>query len=66
MTYDTFLDARALGGMPGIAVRLGRALEEWGRRAARPVDRETLQLEYARQRDVRDRALAADAARLRW
>ena len=54
------------GGVPGIAIRLGRALEDWGRRAARPVDRETLRLEYERQCAVRDRAFDAERARLHW
>lgn len=37
-----------LTGVPGLAVRLGRAIESWGRRAARRPDRETQRREYAR------------------
>ena len=52
MTYDAFMDRpQRISGVPGIAVRLGRALENWGRRAAPPTDREAL------RRD-RDRLLA--------
>lgn len=49
MTYNTFMDARQITGVPGIAVRLGRALENWGREVSKPVDREALRREYERQ-----------------
>jgi hypothetical protein len=32
--------AVAYPGIPGLAVRIGRSLERWGERAARPVDYE--------------------------
>lgn len=44
MTY-----AVELTGIPGVAVRIGRALETWGRRAARRPDREFLRREFDRQ-----------------
>ena len=58
MTYDAFLDSRSISGVPGIAVRLGRALEKWGRAAAQPTDREAV------RRD-RERMLANEARMLR-
>jgi hypothetical protein len=58
MTYNAFMDTRRISGVPGIAVRLGRALENWGRRAARPIDREALRRE-------RERLLANEARMLR-
>ena len=36
MTYE-------ISGVPWMAVRLGRALERWGSRSARPIDGEELQ-----------------------
>jgi hypothetical protein len=49
MTYSTFMDARQITGIPGVAVRLGRALENWGREVAKPVDRDAQRREYERQ-----------------
>lgn len=34
MTYETFMEPRAIHGVPGLAFRLGRALEVWARAAA--------------------------------
>ena len=42
-------------GVPWLAVRIGRALERWGTRSARPVPTERLRRRLARQ-------LAAEAA----
>lgn len=50
---------RSIHGVPGLAVRVGRLLELWGRRAARPVDREQLALHRA----AHEHALQALAAR---
>ena len=59
MTYDAFMDCpQRISGVPGLAVRLGRALENWGRKAAQPIDREAL------RRD-RERMLANEARMLR-
>lgn len=49
MTYNTFMDARQITGLPGIAVRLGRALENWGREVSKPVDRDAQRREFERQ-----------------
>ena len=48
MTYNTFMDARQITGVPGIAVRLGRALEDWGRKVSTPIDRDAQRREYER------------------
>lgn len=45
-----------LTGVPGLAVRLGRAIELWGRRAARRPGREAQRREF-------DRLMAAEARR---
>ena len=59
MTYDAFMECPPrISGVPGLAVRLGRALENWGRRVAPPTDREAL------RRD-RERMLANEARMLR-
>jgi hypothetical protein len=57
MTYDTFMDTRSISGVPGIAVRLGRALENWGRQASVPTDREALRREHERQLGIEARML---------
>lgn len=46
--------ASEIRGIAGVAVRLGRALEDWGRRAARPLDREEIERHIAVQREVRE------------
>lgn len=48
-----------LQGFPGLAVRAGRALEEWGARAARPDNRDELR----RKRQLQLEAQAAFEAR---
>ena len=50
----TFMDTGNFSGVPGVAVRLGRALEIWGRQrslktAAHPIDRDARRREYDRQ-----------------
>ena len=61
MTYDTFMDTRSISGVPGIAVRLGRALENWGRqrslKAPASTDREALRREHERQLGIEARML---------
>jgi hypothetical protein len=49
MTYNAFMDTRQITGVPGIAVRLGRTLENWGRKVATPVDRDAQRRDYERQ-----------------
>jgi hypothetical protein len=60
MTYDVFMDAQQFHGVPGVAVRLGRALEKWGRSAAQPIDREALRREYDRQSGIEARMLQCE------
>ncbi|MEO8528275.1 MAG: hypothetical protein ABI435_04290 [Pseudolysinimonas sp.] len=59
MTYNTFMPARMTTqnypGVAGLAVRLGRALEGWGREAADPIDRDARRREYARQLGIETR-----------
>jgi hypothetical protein len=59
MTHDFSYarDAR-IGGIAGLAVRVGRALEGWGRRAAEEPTREQLQHRIAIEREARE-AIAA-------
>ncbi len=67
MTCEVFVEPKTLYGLPAVAVRLGRALENWGRRAARIVDRETLRREYERQRHNEARMLGNERFTLpRW
>ena len=47
MTYE-------ITGIPWLAVRVGRALERWGARSARPLDTEQFHARVARQRAVDD------------
>lgn len=60
MAYGTFMDARQITGVPGIAVRLGRTLENWGRKASQPVDRETQRRDFERQVGNEARMLHAE------
>lgn len=48
-----------IGGIAGLAVRAGRALERWGRQSAQPPTREQLQQRI----DIEREARAAIAAR---
>lgn len=58
MTYGAFMGTNygveAIHGVPGIAVRLGRALEKWGLHrwmdgVSQPIDREALRRDRERQ-----------------
>jgi hypothetical protein len=42
----------AIRGLAGVAVRVGEALERWGRQAAAPLDREQLELLQAVRREA--------------
>lgn len=73
-TYDGYPDvrqitgARQVTGIPGLAVRLGRALEKWGRDAAepaQPVDDWRRQRELDRKLDVTARMLANHSISMR-
>jgi hypothetical protein len=54
-TYDT------TGGIAGLAIRAGHALEDWGRRAATPPTRDELARKLAIEREAR--SAIADRAR---
>ena len=41
-------------GIGGVAVRVGRAIELWGRRVAEPVTREQLEQRMAIEREIRE------------
>jgi hypothetical protein len=60
MTCDTFMETRHISGVPGIAVRLGVALENWGRQVSKPIDRETRRREFDRLADNEARMLHAE------
>jgi hypothetical protein len=65
MTYGTFMETQnaaceRITGLAGIAVRLGRALETWGREASKPIDRETQRREYERHIDNEARMLRVE------
>ena len=45
-------------GVRGLAVRLGRALESWGREAAQPIDPTAVRLELRRQDEVKTRMIS--------
>ncbi|MEO8261231.1 MAG: hypothetical protein ABI566_01565 [Pseudolysinimonas sp.] len=51
MTYE-------ISGVPWLAVRVGRALERWGSRSARPIDDDELRQRRDHQR-VHDAAVEA-------
>lgn len=50
MTMNTV--AHDLGGVAGVAVRVGEALERWGRQTAEPLDREQLERLQAIRREA--------------
>jgi len=54
MTHDGFAGGTRIHGIGGVAVRVGRALELWGRRFAEPMTREQLQLRVAVEREARE------------
>ena len=53
MTHDGFAGGSPIHGIGGVAVRLGRAIELWGRRIAEPLTREQLEQRMAIEREVR-------------
>ena len=54
MTHDGFARAPQIHGIAGVAVRVGRALEGWGRRVGEPMTREQLQQRMAIEREARE------------
>jgi hypothetical protein len=63
MTTHSLPTTTDFAGVAGLAVRLGRALERWGTRAAQPLGRadlerrRALQVEQHQARVVRDRTM---------
>ena len=53
-------------GVPGLAVRLGAALEKWGRDAARPTDPLAVDRELRRQDAVKARMLMTERLGRHW
>jgi hypothetical protein len=53
MTHDGFAAGGQIRGIGGVAVRVGRAIEHWGRRIAEPVTREQLEQRMAIEREAR-------------
>ena len=53
-------------GVPGLAVRLGTALEKWGRDAARPTDPLAIARELRRQDAVKTRMLMTERLGRHW
>ena len=53
-------------GVPGLAVRLGSALEKWGRDAARPTDPLAVDRELRRQDELKTRMLMTERLGRHW
>ena len=62
MTTGTITTYDSASGIAGLAMRAGRALEDWGRRAAEPPTRDELERRLAIERETR----TAIADRGRW
>jgi hypothetical protein len=55
---STYAGGHRIGGIAGLAVRVGHALEDWGRRLAEPPTREQLQQRIAIEREARAAVIA--------
>jgi len=53
MTTGTITTYDATGGIAGLAIRAGHALEDWGRRAAKAPTRDELERKLAIEREAR-------------
>ena len=53
-SITTYVPTDAIGGIAGLAVRAGRALEDWGWRASQPLTREQVAQHLAVQRELSD------------
>ena len=53
-------------GVPGLAVRLGLALEKWGRDASRHTDPLAIQRELRRQDEVKTKMMMTDRLGRHW
>jgi hypothetical protein len=60
MTTGTISTHDTTGGIAGLAIRAGHALEEWGRRAAEPPARDVLERQIAVEREARTAIAARD------
>jgi hypothetical protein len=49
----TYSACDRIGGVAGLAVRAGQALEHWGRRTAQPITRDQLERQIATEREAR-------------
>ena len=52
-TYDAYPQTRAIHGLPGLAFRLGRALEDWARAAAQREADRTVRAPHRIEADAR-------------
>jgi hypothetical protein len=52
-SITTYAGTDQIGGIAGLAVRAGHALEDWGRRVAEPATREELEQRIAIEREAR-------------
>jgi hypothetical protein len=57
-SITTYAGADGIGGIAGLAVRAGHALEDWGRRIAQPATREQLEQRNAVEREARAAVIA--------
>jgi hypothetical protein len=57
-TISTYAGGDRIGGIAGLAVRAGHALEDWGRRIAEPATREQLEQRIAIEREARAAVIA--------
>ena len=62
-TVATSQHALAIRGLPGVAIRVGAALEEWGRSFTPVTDRDELELRHWAENEARLAAEARDQAR---
>jgi hypothetical protein len=53
-SITTYASSDGIRGIAGLAMRAGRALEDWGWRASQPLTREQLELRMAIEREVGD------------
>jgi hypothetical protein len=57
-----YYDHQRVVGLPGAAIRVGRLLELWGRRASRPLDREEAKRLHDHEQRIAEHRAAADRA----
>ena len=62
MTTGTITTHGTTGGIAGLAIRAGHALEDWGRRAAAPAARDAIERRIAIERESRTAIADRDRA----